>query len=118
MAYDFLYEVKDGVATVTFNRPDRLNALTFEIYAQFRDLMADLRHDDAVRVVLETQRGSVSLLQRRLAVGFSRAARLIDMMAEAGVVGPYAGSQARRPHLVHQAATEAVAGGDLPEGAG
>jgi len=52
--------------------------------------------DDAVRVVLETQRGSVSLLQRRLSVGYSRAARLIDMMAEAGVVGPYRGSQARR----------------------
>jgi len=52
--------------------------------------------EDAVRVVLESQRGSVSLLQRRLSVGFSRAARLIDMMAEAGIVGPYAGSQARR----------------------
>jgi S-DNA-T family DNA segregation ATPase FtsK/SpoIIIE len=52
--------------------------------------------DDAVRVVLETQRGSVSLLQRRLSIGYSRAARLIDMMAEAGIVGGYAGSQARR----------------------
>ncbi len=52
--------------------------------------------EDAVRVVLETQRGSVSLLQRRLSVGYSRAARLIDMMAEAGIVGPYRGSQARR----------------------
>jgi S-DNA-T family DNA segregation ATPase FtsK/SpoIIIE len=57
---------------------------------------SDDLYDDAVRVVLETQRGSVSLLQRRLSVGYSRAARLIDMMAEAGVVGPYRGSQARR----------------------
>ncbi|KPK62270.1 MAG: hypothetical protein AMK73_06390 [Planctomycetes bacterium SM23_32] len=57
---------------------------------------SDDLYDDAVRVILESQRGSVSLLQRRLSIGYSRAARLIDMMAEAGVVGPYRGSQARR----------------------
>lgn len=51
--------------------------------------------DDAVRIVLESQRGSVSLLQRRLAIGYSRASRLIDEMAEAGVVGDFKGSQAR-----------------------
>jgi S-DNA-T family DNA segregation ATPase FtsK/SpoIIIE len=52
--------------------------------------------NDAVRVVLETQRGSVSLLQRRLSIGYSRAARLIDTMAEAGIVGQHRGSQPRR----------------------
>lgn len=57
---------------------------------------SDDLYEEAVRVVLETQRGSVSLLQRRLSVGYSRAARLIDMMAEAGLVGDYRGSQARR----------------------
>lgn len=57
---------------------------------------SDELYDEAVRVVVETQRGSVSLLQRRLSVGYSRAARLIDMMAEAGIVGPWSGSQARR----------------------
>ncbi len=57
---------------------------------------SDELFEEAVRVVLETQRGSVSLLQRRLSVGYSRAARLIDMMAEAGIVGAYRGSQARR----------------------
>ncbi|MCB9850295.1 MAG: DNA translocase FtsK [Phycisphaerales bacterium] len=51
--------------------------------------------DDAVKIVLETKRGSVSLLQRRLSVGYSRASRLIDEMAEAGVVGEFKGSQAR-----------------------
>ena len=40
-------------------------------------------------------RGSVSLLQRTLGIGYGRAARLIDYMAEDGIVGPYAGSQAR-----------------------
>ena len=51
--------------------------------------------DDAVRIILETKRGSVSLLQRRLTIGYSRASRLIDQMAEAGIVGVYKGSQAR-----------------------
>ena len=51
--------------------------------------------DAAVRVVLETKRGSVSLLQRRLTIGYSRASRLIEAMAAAGLVGEYKGSQAR-----------------------
>jgi S-DNA-T family DNA segregation ATPase FtsK/SpoIIIE len=51
--------------------------------------------DDAVRIVLETKRGSVSLLQRRLTIGYSRASRLIEAMAAAGIVGEYKGSQAR-----------------------
>ncbi|MEK6677738.1 MAG: DNA translocase FtsK 4TM domain-containing protein [Planctomycetota bacterium] len=57
--------------------------------------MRDPLFDDAVRIVLESKRGSVSLLQRRLTVGYSRASRLIDQMAAAGIVGDYKGSQAR-----------------------
>src|SRR5215475_16049164 len=57
MAYDFLYEVEDGVATITFDRPDKLNALTFEIYAQLRDLMVELRRNNQVRVVIITGSG-------------------------------------------------------------
>ncbi len=51
--------------------------------------------DQAVRIVLESQRGSVSLLQRKLGVGYSRASRLIEQMGQAGIVGDYKGSQAR-----------------------
>jgi S-DNA-T family DNA segregation ATPase FtsK/SpoIIIE len=51
--------------------------------------------DDAVGIIVQTKRGSVSLLQRRLEVGYSRASRLIDQMAAAGIVGEYKGSQAR-----------------------
>lgn len=51
--------------------------------------------DQAVDIILETKRGSVSLLQRRLTIGYSRASRLIDEMAAVGIVGPYKGSQAR-----------------------
>ena len=57
MSYDFHYEVIEGVATITFDRPDVLNALTFEIYAQYRDLMEELRYDDAVKVVVLTGKG-------------------------------------------------------------
>jgi S-DNA-T family DNA segregation ATPase FtsK/SpoIIIE len=52
-------------------------------------------YDDACRVVLEYRRGSVSLLQRKLEIGYTRAARLIEMMAAEGIVGGYKGSKAR-----------------------
>jgi S-DNA-T family DNA segregation ATPase FtsK/SpoIIIE len=51
--------------------------------------------DEAVRVILKSKRGSASLLQRALGVGYTRASRLIDMMTDAGIVGPYKGSKVR-----------------------
>lgn len=51
--------------------------------------------DDAVRVVLDTGQASISMVQRRLRVGYTRAARLIDMMELRGIVGPHTGSKAR-----------------------
>ncbi len=51
--------------------------------------------DDAVSMIVESQRGSVSLLQRKLTIGYSRASRLIDQMYTSGIVGEYKGSQAR-----------------------
>ncbi len=59
------------------------------------DMPRDELFDEAVRVVLETKRGSVSLLQRRLSIGYARASRIIEMMAAAGILGDYKGSQAR-----------------------
>src|SRR6476659_8589501 len=56
-AYDFDYVVADYVATVTFNRPEVLNALTLDIYAQMRDLMEALCYDDDVRVLVLTGAG-------------------------------------------------------------
>jgi S-DNA-T family DNA segregation ATPase FtsK/SpoIIIE len=52
-------------------------------------------YDQAVEVVIREGRGSVSLLQRALGIGYGRAARMIDWMAEDGVVGDYNGAQAR-----------------------
>ncbi len=51
--------------------------------------------EKAKQVVVHTQQGSVSIIQRRLRVGYSRAASLIDMLEQAGVVGPFQGSKAR-----------------------
>ena len=55
----------------------------------------DEMFDQAVAVVLQQQRGSVSLLQRRMGVGYGRASRIIDQMADAGILGEHKGSQAR-----------------------
>jgi len=55
----------------------------------------DELYEAAIDMVVREGRGSVSLLQRALGIGYGRAARLIDYMAEDGIVGPYNGSQAR-----------------------
>ena len=55
----------------------------------------DELYDEAVQLVVEMQTASVSMLQRRFRVGYTRAARLIDAMEMNGVVGPYEGSKPR-----------------------
>lgn len=53
----FLYEERGSVATITFDRPDRLNSLTFEVYRELTDTLAKLRSREQVRVVVITGRG-------------------------------------------------------------
>jgi enoyl-CoA hydratase/carnithine racemase len=53
----FDFKVEDGVATVTLNRPEKLNALTFQSYADLRDLVAELPHRGDVRVLVITGEG-------------------------------------------------------------
>jgi len=53
----FLYEERDGVATIMLNRPARLNALTFEVYRELTETFAALSNEDAVRVVVMTGAG-------------------------------------------------------------
>ncbi len=61
------------------------------------DFMSDLdpMFEEAARVIVRHQQGSVSLLQRRLKLGYSRAARIVDQLEQAGIVGPSEGSKAR-----------------------
>lgn len=105
------------IATPTFERQ-----LTQLKAADDRDIdqeaLSDDLFDDAVRVVLESKRGSVSLLQRRLTIGYGRASRLIEAMAAAGILGDHKGSQAREvmigldewEAMKEQAARDAAAG--------
>lgn len=53
----FAYELKDGIATLTLNRPDRLNALTFEVYRELTDTFRALDTEEGVRAVLITGAG-------------------------------------------------------------
>ena len=54
---NFDFALDDGVATVTFSRPDKLNALTFDVYADLRDLLSELPHRGDVRVLVLTGEG-------------------------------------------------------------
>ena len=63
--------------------------------AAFRKFEKDEVYEEAVKLILESRQASVSVLQRRLGLGYTRAARLIDMMEDEGVVGPYQGSKPR-----------------------
>ena len=63
--------------------------------------------DEAVKLVVMHQQGSISLIQRRLKVGYSRAARLIDEMEQAGIVGSFTGSKAREV-LVDESYLESI----------
>jgi len=58
--------------------------------------------DDAVKLVRAQGRASISLLQRKLGVGYSRAARIVDQMEDAGIVGPYEGAGTLREVLLPQ----------------
>ena len=65
----------------------------------------------AVEVVLETGQASVSMLQRRLKLGYSRAARLVDQMEERGIVGPFEGSKPRQLLITKEQWQELQMGG-------
>jgi S-DNA-T family DNA segregation ATPase FtsK/SpoIIIE len=72
--------------TITADEKSAVDALEFE---------KDDLYDEAARIVVSSGQASISYLQRRLRIGFSRAARLVDMMEMEGLVSPAAGGKAR-----------------------
>jgi S-DNA-T family DNA segregation ATPase FtsK/SpoIIIE len=72
--------------TITADEKTAVDALEFE---------KDDLYDEAARIVVSSGQASISYLQRRLRIGFSRAARLVDMMEMEGLVSPAAGGKAR-----------------------
>ncbi|MDP3882594.1 MAG: DNA translocase FtsK 4TM domain-containing protein, partial [Candidatus Staskawiczbacteria bacterium] len=71
--------------------------------------------EDVKKIVLETQKASASFLQRRLRIGYSRAARLIDMLEEKGIVGPADGAKPREVFGEHATFTSKISGASPDE---
>jgi len=68
----------------------------------------DPMFEEAARVIVRHQQGSVSLLQRKLKLGYSRAARIVDQLEDAGIVGPNDGSKARQVLVENEEQLETV----------
>ena len=83
-----------GVASATFE-PALLMLRPVDAAEGAMPAERDPLFDQAVREMIETGRGSVSLLQRRMAIGYTRASRLVDQMSQAGILGNHKGSVAR-----------------------
>ncbi len=64
--------------------------------------------DEAARIIVASQQGSTSLLQRKLKLGYNRAGRLIDQLEAAGIVGPFEGSKAREVKIKDEVALEQI----------
>jgi S-DNA-T family DNA segregation ATPase FtsK/SpoIIIE len=75
---------------------DKIN---FSEFSQGNGDLEDSLYDEAKRVVSEAGKASASLLQRRLRVGYARAARLLDLLEEQGIVGPSDGAKPREVHI-------------------
>ncbi len=90
-------EIKKVVSFIKSQRkPDfEEEILKVEEKPVYRKFEKDEVYEEAVKLVLRTKQASVSMLQRRLGVGYTRAARLIDMMEDEGIVGSYQGSKPR-----------------------
>lgn len=58
--------------------------------------------DEAARLIVIQQQGSTSLIQRKFAIGYNRAGRLMDQLEAAGIVGPFEGSKARQVLIVDE----------------
>lgn len=67
----------------------------------------DSMFEDAARLVVMTQQGSTSLIQRKLKLGYNRAGRIVDQLESAGILGAFEGSKARRVLIPNEAALEA-----------
>jgi len=95
--------IVDFVASQSEDGPVEVNEDMFSSEDEDEDNVLGLRNPgdrdalffEAARLVVRQQQGSVSLLQRRLKIGYARAARLVDQLELAGIVSPYDGSKAR-----------------------
>jgi S-DNA-T family DNA segregation ATPase FtsK/SpoIIIE len=78
-----------------FHLPEVVDENQLEM-GNFADEDKDELFEEAARIVVMTQQGSASMLQRKLKLGYNRAGRLVDQLEAAGVIGPFEGSKARK----------------------
>jgi len=73
----------------------------------------DSLFEDAARLVVQTQQGSTSMIQRKLKLGYNRAGRIVDQLEAAGILGPFEGSKARQVLVPDEMALEQKLKGDV-----
>lgn len=93
-AYPFTFELPEYV--------DENSAMKDDVDLSQRDKL----FDDAARMVVMTQQGSTSMIQRKLKIGYNRAGRIIDQLEAASIVGPFEGSKARQVLIPDEYALE------------
>jgi S-DNA-T family DNA segregation ATPase FtsK/SpoIIIE len=64
--------------------------------------------EEAARIVVQTQQGSTSMIQRKLKLGYNRAGRIIDQLEAAGIVGSFSGSKSREVKVANEFALEQI----------
>ncbi len=77
-----------------------------EVVNEYNPDERDELFEDAALIIVQTQQGSTSLLQRKLKLGYNRAGRIIDQLEAAGIVGPFEGSKAREVRVANEMALE------------
>ena len=75
-------------------------------FGQINSTERDALFEDAARLVVSTQNGSTSLIQRRLKLGYNRAGRIVDQLEEAEILGPFEGSKSREVLIINEESLE------------
>ncbi|NQU44627.1 DNA translocase FtsK 4TM domain-containing protein, partial [bacterium] len=86
--------IRPGSGTVSFGTGGQVEFPELQLSGDVNE--DEVLYDRGLKMVLETKKASVSMIQRRLKIGFARAGRLMDLMEERGIVGPYLGSKPRQ----------------------
>src|SRR5207302_178010 len=113
----FLYDKKDGIGTITLNRPERLNAITFEVYHELTDFIAKLGDEDDVRVVVITGAGRAFCSGADMRIA-AEEAKIAFIFVKVGLAGTDMGATYLLPRVVGLAkATELLMTGDFVDAA-